>query len=65
MIGRTRRARNFRHFFTTHLIRNGMPREYVKELRGDARREAIDLYYHVDLEDLRWRYMACMPQFGI
>ena len=25
----------FRHWFTTWLLRNGMPREYVKELRGD------------------------------
>jgi len=56
---------SFRHFFTTHLVRNGMPRELVKELRGDARREAIDLYYHVDLEDLRRRYLACIPQMGV
>jgi len=27
----------FRHWFTTWLLRNGMPREYVKELRGDRR----------------------------
>ncbi|MFH0896995.1 MAG: site-specific integrase, partial [Candidatus Bathyarchaeota archaeon] len=36
---------NFRHWFTTMLIRNGMQREYVKELRGDTRGEAIDLYH--------------------
>jgi len=33
----------FRHWFTTWLLRNGMPREYVKELRGDRRGEAIDI----------------------
>jgi len=32
----------FRHFFTTMLRRNGMPREFIKWLRGDARNEAID-----------------------
>lgn len=56
---------NFRHWFTTHLIRNGMPREYVKELRGDARREAIDIYHHIDREELRKMYLACIPQLGI
>ena len=30
----------FRHWFTTWLRRKGMPREFVKELRGDRRREA-------------------------
>ena len=35
----------FRHWFTTWLLRNGMPREYVKELRGDKRREAVDVYH--------------------
>lgn len=54
-----------RHWFTTWLLRNGMPREYVKELRGDARNEAIDIYYHIDLEDLRKTYLACMPKLGI
>ena len=54
-----------RHWFTTHLLRNGMPREYVKELRGDARTEAIDIYNHIDREDLRRRYLACIPQLGV
>lgn len=56
---------NFRHWFTTHLIRNGMPREYVKELRGDQRRDAIDIYHHIDREELRKTYLACIPQLGI
>ena len=54
-----------RHWFTTWLLRNGMPREYVKELRGDARREAIDLYHHIDREELRRTYLACIPKLGI
>jgi len=53
----------FRHWFTTWLLRNGMPREYVKELRGDARStDAIDVYYHIDRDDLRNSYLACIPE---
>ncbi len=55
----------FRHWFTTWLIRNGMPREYVKELRGDKRREAIDIYHHIDREELRRAYLACIPKLGV
>lgn len=55
----------FRHFFTSHMLRNGMPREYVKELRGDSRREAVDIYNHIDKEDLRRSYLACVPKLGI
>lgn len=55
----------FRHWFTTHLLRNGMPREYVKELRGDMRREAIDLYHHIDRKDLRREYLAAIPVLGL
>ena len=55
----------FRHWFTTHLLRNDMSREYVKELRGDRRREAIDIYHHIDHEELRRAYLACIPKLGI
>ena len=55
----------FRYWFTTYLIRNGMPREYVKELRGDTRKEAIDIYHHIDKEELRKAYLACIPKLGI
>jgi integrase/recombinase XerD len=51
----------FRHWFTTHLMRNGMPRDYVKELRGDVRREAIDLYNHIDYKELKKAYLSSMP----
>ncbi len=56
---------NFRHWFTTHLLRNGMSREYVQELRGDGRRDAIDIYHHIDKQDLRKAYLACIPKLGI
>lgn len=52
----------FRHWFTTHMIRNGMSRDFVKELRGDARKEAIDLYNHIDKEDLRKDYLKRIPK---
>ena len=55
----------FRHWFTTHLLRKRMPREIVKELRGDARKEAIDIYNHIDQEELRRKYLACIPKLGI
>jgi integrase/recombinase XerD len=42
-----------------------MPREYIKELRGDTRKEAIDIYNHIDKEDLRKTYLACIPKLGI
>jgi integrase/recombinase XerD len=54
-----------RHWFTTHLIRAGMPRDFVKELRGDVRHEAIDIYNHIDRKELRESYLAHIPQLGI
>ena len=54
----------FRHFFTTWLRRNGMPREFIKWLRGDARNEAIDVYDHVDPDEVRKAYVACVPRLG-
>lgn len=56
---------NLRHCFTTYLRRNGMPREFIKELRGDQRREVIDIYYHIDYKDLKKSYLACMPKFDV
>ena len=46
-----------RHFFTTWMRRRGMLREFIKELRGDVRGEAIDFYDHIDLEELRISYL--------
>ena len=42
-----------------------MPRELIQELKGDVRREAIDIYYHIDEEDLRRMYLECMPKLGL
>lgn len=56
---------NCRHWFTTWLRRNGMPREFIQVLRGDKRRDAIDIYDHIDREELRKAYLAFIPQLGI
>ncbi|MGI0014259.1 MAG: tyrosine-type recombinase/integrase [Nitrososphaera sp.] len=56
---------NCRHWFTTWLRRNGMPREFIKALRGDRRKDAIDIYDHIDREELRKAYLAFIPQLGI
>lgn len=55
----------FRHWFTTHLRRNGMKKDFIKELRGDSRGEAIDIYDHIDHQELRKAYLASIPRLGI
>ena len=32
---------------------------------GDSRKEAFDLYNHIDLKELKEAYFACIPQLGI
>jgi integrase/recombinase XerD len=54
-----------RHYFTTQLRRAGMQRGFIQELRGDARDGAIDVYDHIDEEELRKSYIALIPQLGI
>ncbi len=54
-----------RHWFTTHLRRNGMRRALIKELRGDSRNEAVDIYDHIDRKELKRAYLAAIPLLGI
>lgn len=54
-----------RHWFTTYLRKNGMKREFIQMLRGDRRRDAVDIYDHIDAQELRESYLACIPQLGI
>jgi hypothetical protein len=42
-----------------------MPREYMQFLRGDAIKEAVDIYYHIDPDDVRKSYLAHIPQLGV
>lgn len=51
-----------RHFFTTHLRRAGMDKEFIKWLRGDSlSKEAWEIYNHIDPEDVRQEYLRCTP----
>lgn len=54
-----------RHWFTTHLRRSGMKREFIKELRGGTRGDAIDIYDHIDRKELRESYLAHIPALGV
>ena len=54
-----------RHWMCTHLFRAGVRREYIKELRGDSKKEAFDLCNHIDLKELKEAYMAATPQLRI
>jgi len=54
-----------RHWFTTHLRRAGMPREHIKELRGDSRTETMDVYMRIDEKELRESYLSYVPKLGI
>jgi integrase/recombinase XerD len=54
-----------RHWYTTHLRRAGMPREHIKELRGDSKTETMDVYMHIDEKELMESYLAYIPQLGI
>lgn len=54
-----------RHWFTTWLRRSGMPRTFIQELRGDSRGEAIDVYDHIALDELKASYLRCIPQLGV
>lgn len=56
---------NLRHCFTTYLKRTTMPKEHIQELRGDKRAEVIDIYNHIELDDIKRTYLSCMPRFNI
>lgn len=53
----------FRHWFTTHLYRAGMDKEFIKWLRGDSMRsETWEIYNKIDIEDVRQEYLRRIPQ---
>jgi len=54
-----------RHWHATHLLRAGMKTQYVQWLRGDAIKEAVDIYFHISPEDVRKQYLAHIPQLGV
>ena len=54
-----------RHWFTTHLRRSGMSREFIQELRGDSRDGAIDIYDHITPDELKAGYLKHIPQLAV
>jgi len=50
-----------RRWLVTHLLRAGMSRDHVKWIRDDAMKELIDIYCHMDAENVRKSYMAYVP----
>ena len=56
---------SLRYWFTHSLLQAGMRREMVQELRGDARREAVDIYDRIPREELRRAYMTFMLELRI
>jgi integrase len=54
-----------RVWFSAWLERNGMRREDIQELRGDAIRAAVDGYIDVEDYELRESYLAHIPQLGL
>ncbi|WP_367279937.1 tyrosine-type recombinase/integrase [Bacteroides sp.] len=54
-----------RHWFTTWLRRSGMLRPFIQELRGDSRGEAIDVYDHIEKNELQESYLRHIPKLGV
>lgn len=55
----------FRHWLTTNLALSGMPRHFIKEIRGDANRDAVDGYIHITPKQLKGAYLDFVPHLGI
>ena len=56
---------SLRYWFTHALMKAGMRREMVQELRGDQRRDAVDIYDRITRDELREAYLAHVPQLGV
>jgi integrase/recombinase XerD len=54
-----------RHYFTNTLVEAVMPRELIKELRGDVGHDAIDIYTHIDRAKLKRAYLDLVPQLDL
>jgi hypothetical protein len=42
-----------------------MKRENIQWLSGDAIKDAVDIYFHIDHEDVKKACLACIPQVGV
>jgi integrase/recombinase XerD len=37
---------------------------FIKKLRGDSMREAVDIYNHIELDELQEAYLKYIPQWA-
>jgi integrase/recombinase XerD len=44
-----------------NLVKESCPRAIVQELRGDVRKEAIDIYVHITQDKLKENYLKYIP----
>ncbi len=51
-----------RHWFTDTLFKAGMQREFIEELRGDSNTSSIDIYHHINRDELKQSYLDHMPR---
>jgi integrase/recombinase XerD len=42
-----------------------MSRNFIQELRGDSRKDAIDVYDHIGLDELKEGYLRHIPQLKV
>ena len=54
-----------RHWFVNTLLESDDRESYVKELRGDKRRDVISIYRHMTKEKLKQYYLANMPSLDL
>jgi integrase/recombinase XerD len=52
----------FRHCWTTHARQNGMPKDFRRWIRGDAPRDAEDLYNRIKPPEAKSMYLKCAPK---
>ncbi|WP_342305888.1 tyrosine-type recombinase/integrase [Methanolobus sp. ZRKC5] len=52
----------FRHCWTTHMRQAGMPKDFRQWLRGDAPKDAEDLYNRIKPPEAKKMYLKCVPQ---
>ena len=55
----------FRTVFTTQMRNQGMPDHILKYIRGDSKKETMDIYTRVDRTQARKQYLNCIKKLNI
>jgi integrase/recombinase XerD len=42
-----------------------LSKSFIQELRGDIRKDSMDIYDHIGLDELKEAYMKYVPLLGI